>query len=201
MHTLLHVGRVGDVGGLHRVALLWSDGRGYCECLSWHVFHSVVCASQGAFSLREHVPFCFFTRTLLPSSPAPSPDVVMEQFRWGPEFLRINAELLDAYAAASSSDGVVAVQAAWMKKLEAEARARRSRARDLPPEDSGSEGEEAEGTAEGRDSVAATAVGTSSAAAAVLESGGGPGGGGASSDSTGVSTSVASASLNEANAL
>ena len=71
----------------------------------------------------------------------------MEQFRWGPEFLRINAELLAAYASAGTSEGVVAVQDAWMKRLEAEAGSRRERARELPPTDSDSDGEGEEGGA------------------------------------------------------
>ena len=71
----------------------------------------------------------------------------MEQFRWGPEFLRINAELLAAYAAATSSEGVLEVQNTWMRKLEAEAALRHSRARELPPSDD-SDADEGGGGAE-----------------------------------------------------
>ena len=53
---------------------------------------------------------------------------VMAQFSWGLEFLRINAELLDDYAAAGDSQGVVAAQEAWMRRVEVEAADRSLRA-------------------------------------------------------------------------
>ncbi len=77
---------------------------------------------------------------------------VLRSFGWGREFLRINAELLRGYAAAADAPAVLAVQAAWMRKLEDEVAAKGARARELPPE--GSEGEE-EGGEEGDAAAAA----------------------------------------------
>ena len=59
--------------------------------------------------------------------------VVLEPFTWGPEFIKINKELLDTYSAAATSAGVIAAQEAWLKKLEAEVASKGSRARGLPP--------------------------------------------------------------------
>ena len=53
---------------------------------------------------------------------------VMAQFSWGAEFLRVNAELLDAYAAAGDADGVGRAQEDWMRRAEAEAADRALRA-------------------------------------------------------------------------
>jgi pre-rRNA-processing protein TSR3 len=53
---------------------------------------------------------------------------VMAQFSWGAEFLRINAELLDAYAAAGDADGVGRAQEDWMRRAEVEAADRALRA-------------------------------------------------------------------------
>jgi pre-rRNA-processing protein TSR3 len=61
---------------------------------------------------------------------------LLDEFSWGPEFLRINAHLLTDYAAAKDSAGVLAAQEAWMRRLEAEAAGRATRSRGLPPSDS-----------------------------------------------------------------
>jgi len=70
---------------------------------------------------------------------------VMAQFGgWGAEFLKINAEALEAYAAAGDSAGVRAAEARLATEAEAAATARAGAARGLPPEE-GEEGGEAEG--------------------------------------------------------
>lgn len=76
-------------------------------------------------------------------------EALMSEFSWGPEFIKINRDLLEAYAAAGTSAGVLEVQAGWMKKLEAEAEARGSRSRGLPPSDSEDEDEDEGGGGEG----------------------------------------------------
>ena len=86
--------------------------------------------------------------------------VVLEQFGWGPEFARLNSEVLALYAAAPDSDGVMAVQAAWEARIEGEAR-QGGRCRDLPPSYSDAEEEEEE-----RERVAAAAAKKEAAAAA-----------------------------------
>ena len=79
-------------------------------------------------------------------------EALMDEFSWGPEFLKINRPLLDAYAAAADSEGVLAAQATWMRQLEAEAGARGSRSRGLPPPPaSDSEGEAGGAAGAGRE--------------------------------------------------
>ncbi|RHY35102.1 hypothetical protein DYB32_000400 [Aphanomyces invadans] len=56
---------------------------------------------------------------------------LMDEFPWGMEFLKINADVLDAYAACESSDEVVAAQDAYLASCQAEVDDRRNRL-DLP---------------------------------------------------------------------
>ena len=81
---------------------------------------------------------------------------VMGRFGWGPEFLRINAQLLDSYALAADGAGVVAAQEAWLARLADEVAARGLRDRGLPPSDTESEGAGSEGGA-GSDAEAGAA--------------------------------------------
>eukprot|EP00611_Tribonema_gayanum_P013507 TRINITY_DN2448_c1_g1_i5.p1 TRINITY_DN2448_c1_g1~~TRINITY_DN2448_c1_g1_i5.p1 ORF type:complete len:233 (-),score=40.72 TRINITY_DN2448_c1_g1_i5:50-748(-) len=68
--------------------------------------------------------------------------LVMDQFGWGPEFLKINADVLERYAACSSGAEVITAQAAYLAQCEAEAAARRRPDDMLPPAyDSSDEGE------------------------------------------------------------
>lgn len=67
---------------------------------------------------------------------------VMEQFGWGPEFIKINRELMDLYAAAKDGTDVVRVQERWLEKLEQEMASKATRIRELPPSDSEPEYEE-----------------------------------------------------------
>ena len=73
---------------------------------------------------------------------------VMEAFTWGPEFLKINRELLDAYAAAGDAPGVAAVQDAWLARLIAESEAKGTRVRDLPPDYDEDDDDDDEGESE-----------------------------------------------------
>jgi len=77
-------------------------------------------------------------------------ETVLSPFGWGVEFLRINEGLLEGYAAARDSAGVLAHQVAWLTAAEAEAAARHAMGRALPPSDSEGEGE---GEEEGEDGV------------------------------------------------
>ncbi|RQM25911.1 hypothetical protein B5M09_000150 [Aphanomyces astaci] len=67
---------------------------------------------------------------------------LMDEFPWGMEFLKINADVLDAYAACETSDEVVAAQDAYLASCQAEVDDRRNRL-DLPSlsdnDDDGSE--------------------------------------------------------------
>ncbi|CAN0019036.1 unnamed protein product, partial [Phaeothamnion confervicola] len=51
---------------------------------------------------------------------------LLDRFGWGPEFFKVNAAALDAYAACSDGAGVVAAQAAYLATCKAEAAARRA---------------------------------------------------------------------------
>lgn len=57
----------------------------------------------------------------------------MEQFKWGEEFLKINFDLLELYAAQNNSDGVVKAQNDWLESVEKEAKERKDDDEDLPP--------------------------------------------------------------------
>ena len=82
---------------------------------------------------------------------------LMSRFKWGHAFFALNADLLAAYAAAGTSEGVLAVQAAHLEGLAAGSRARDARAEDkggdylggidMPPSESESEESEEEGEA------------------------------------------------------
>ena len=85
----------------------------------------------------------------------------MAEFSWGPEFLKINAAVLAAYAAAGDSAGVLAAQAAWLAQIEGEAATRGSRGRELPPTSDDDEDAEEE---EEEEAVAAVAAGPGSGA-------------------------------------
>ena len=88
---------------------------------------------------------------------------VMAQFGgWGAEFLRINAEALDAYAAAGDAAGVRAAEARLAEEAEAAAAARAGATRGLPPD----EGEEAQGAGGAEASDAGEGGGSAAAAAA-----------------------------------
>jgi ribosome biogenesis protein Tsr3 len=51
---------------------------------------------------------------------------VLSEFSWGPEFLRLNRDALDAYAAAEDSDGVVEAQARHLLRMRDAALVRRA---------------------------------------------------------------------------
>jgi pre-rRNA-processing protein TSR3 len=64
---------------------------------------------------------------------------VLEPFGWGQEFLRLNEEVLDAYAACSTSEEVIEAQNSFLAAEEEEAAARKDAPMDLPPSDSDDE--------------------------------------------------------------
>ncbi|CAK4938564.1 unnamed protein product [Aphanomyces euteiches] len=68
---------------------------------------------------------------------------LMEEFPWGIEFLKLNADALDAYAACETSEEVVAAQEAYLASCQAELDDRRRRL-DLPGLSSDEEEEDAE---------------------------------------------------------
>lgn len=47
-------------------------------------------------------------------------DAILEPFGWGPTFLDINRELLDAYAACTDGAGVIAAQEEFLQRAEQE---------------------------------------------------------------------------------
>jgi pre-rRNA-processing protein TSR3 len=61
-------------------------------------------------------------------------EIVMSKFTWGPEFLKINSEYLEAYSACSTSEEVSSVQAGIMQQMAHDASTRWNRSRELPPE-------------------------------------------------------------------
>jgi pre-rRNA-processing protein TSR3 len=69
---------------------------------------------------------------------------IMAQFSWGPEFIKINHDLLEGYAAAENSAGVIAFQQQWMEMLQRESETKHLRARELPPMESEDEEEDEE---------------------------------------------------------
>lgn len=71
---------------------------------------------------------------------------IMEEFTWGLEFLKINMDCLEAYAACENSEQVVAAQNAYLASCEVDAADRMKRF-DLPPsmEDSDSEEDNEDG--------------------------------------------------------
>ena len=67
---------------------------------------------------------------------------VMAEFKWGAEFLKLNAEVLARYQACETSAEVVAAQAEFLEMATGEAADVRGRDIDLPPSDSESDGDE-----------------------------------------------------------
>lgn len=63
-------------------------------------------------------------------------DHLMSKVSYGDEFLKINEELLDNYAACKDSTEVVKVQNEWLEMLENERSAKANKEIDLPPTDS-----------------------------------------------------------------
>ena len=58
---------------------------------------------------------------------------LLESFPYGPEFFKINAHLLDAYAACANAAEVIAVQNTYIQKCEAEKKAKREGKSDDDP--------------------------------------------------------------------
>lgn len=73
-------------------------------------------------------------------------ELVMSKFSWGPEFLSMNADLLETYAKCSNGKEVIQQQNEFLARAEQESKNLRNREIDLPPgfSDDESEGEEVE---------------------------------------------------------
>ncbi|KAF8373013.1 hypothetical protein PRIPAC_79442 [Pristionchus pacificus] len=67
---------------------------------------------------------------------------LMSRFTWGPHFIELNRELLDAYAKCGSADEVIATQKEYLAKMEEDAEKERNRPIDLPPSESEEDEEE-----------------------------------------------------------
>lgn len=58
----------------------------------------------------------------------------MEKFKWGPNFLHLNAEELNIYSKCANSKEVIKRQSEILEKMDAEALQQRNQPIDLPPE-------------------------------------------------------------------
>ncbi|VDK64974.1 unnamed protein product [Onchocerca ochengi] len=62
--------------------------------------------------------------------------LLLSKFKWGPNFLKINKDLLDAYAACKNGPEVIARQNAYLQTLAKEANEMKQRPIDMPESDS-----------------------------------------------------------------
>lgn len=62
--------------------------------------------------------------------------MLLSRFKWGPNFLRINIDLLDAYAACKNGADIIAYQNAHLKALKNEADETKQRSIDMPESNS-----------------------------------------------------------------
>lgn len=62
--------------------------------------------------------------------------LLLSKFKWGPNFLKINRDLLDAYAACKSGADVIAHQNAYLATMAKEANEMKQRPIDMPESDS-----------------------------------------------------------------
>uniref|UniRef100_A0A7E4VPX4 18S rRNA aminocarboxypropyltransferase n=1 Tax=Panagrellus redivivus TaxID=6233 RepID=A0A7E4VPX4_PANRE len=70
--------------------------------------------------------------------------LVMSKFGWGPEFLRLNEELLEVYANCKDGKEIIVKQDEFLKKAEEDAKKQRNQEIDLPPGFSDEEDEDEE---------------------------------------------------------
>ena len=73
-------------------------------------------------------------------------EAIMDQFGWGPEFIRVNRDVLESYAACATSEEVIEAQGAFLKQCQEEAALRKAELDPygLPPSDSESDDSEIE---------------------------------------------------------
>jgi pre-rRNA-processing protein TSR3 len=64
---------------------------------------------------------------------------VMSKFKWGPNFLKLNAEALAEYKKCKNAQEIIDAQTKYMAKLDEENRLRREQPIDLPPSESSSD--------------------------------------------------------------
>ncbi|CAD5218626.1 unnamed protein product [Bursaphelenchus okinawaensis] len=78
----------------------------------------------------------------------PAAEALMSKFKWGPNFLKLNEEVLEIYRGCKDSKDLIEKQNEHLKKLEEEHQRDRERGMDLPPsyseEDEGEEEEDEE---------------------------------------------------------
>jgi pre-rRNA-processing protein TSR3 len=67
---------------------------------------------------------------------------LMSKFKWGPNFLELNAEALKEYKKCTNAQEIIEAQAKYMAKIDEENRQRKERSIDLPPSASSSDYEE-----------------------------------------------------------
>jgi len=58
---------------------------------------------------------------------------ILDEFKWGPEFIKINLDLLELYSEQDDAEGVMTAQKEWLKHAEEEAKQRKEEVDDLPP--------------------------------------------------------------------
>lgn len=69
---------------------------------------------------------------------------LLEKFKWGPNFLKLNFDALNLYKTCKNSDEIIKYQNEYIEKLDADAVYQRNQPIDLPPEINSSEDEEVE---------------------------------------------------------
>ncbi|KAL3982818.1 hypothetical protein ACH3XW_48650 [Acanthocheilonema viteae] len=70
--------------------------------------------------------------------------LLLSKFKWGPNFLKVNRDVLDAYAACKDGAEVIVRQKAYMQLLEKEANEMKHQPIDMPESDSESENDDAD---------------------------------------------------------
>ena len=71
-------------------------------------------------------------------------DALLEKFKWGPNFVELNREALDAYQRCTNAAQVIEEQRALMDRIDEETRQRKNAEIDLPPLISSEDEEEEE---------------------------------------------------------
>lgn len=67
---------------------------------------------------------------------------LMSKFKWGPNFLELNAEALTEYKKCANAHEIIEAQTKYMAKIDEENQQRRKQSIDLPPSASSSDYEE-----------------------------------------------------------
>lgn len=78
--------------------------------------------------------------------------LLLLKFKWGPNFLKMNEDLLDAYAACKTGADIISRQNAHLEILEKGANERRQRLIDMPESDSGTDNDDSGENGDNNDS-------------------------------------------------